>query len=274
LNWEPASQPRFDAGADSDASAVVAQTTRPVRIVGGAIPDPSAGMSAPPPAPQPPAPQRRSAAVPPAQSPVQISPQLLMGKPLGPASQLQAQTATAGSTSGAPQQNPTAIQAGVPTQAATKAAQPTRWGDTLSRAHQNAASAPDQNSAQQQAAPPPAQASERGANKNNDADGKQAYGDAATADEPDRGNTRHGRHSKRHWRGDDDVSASASSSRRQDAGTYDRLYDSYGNRRDRSHRNRRGQPYGENPTFETPQPRSQPFWGGGFYRQGGYQDDF
>jgi hypothetical protein len=200
-----------------------------------------------------------------------------MGKPLGPTSQLRPQTATAataGSTSGAPQQNPTAIQAGVPTQAATKAAQPTRWGDTLSRAHQNAASAPDQNSAQQQAAPPPAQASERGANKNNDADGKQAYGDAATADEPDRGNTRHGRHSKRHWHGDDDISASASSSRRQDAGTHDRLYDSYGNRRDRSHRNRQGQPYGENPTFETPQPRSQPFWGGGFYRQGGYQDDF
>jgi hypothetical protein len=107
LNWEPAPELRPDARADSDASPVVAQTTKPVRIVGGAIPDPSAGMSAPPPAPQPPAPQQRSAAAP-AQSPAQISPQLLMGKPLGPASQLQPQTATAGPTSNAPQ-NQTAI---------------------------------------------------------------------------------------------------------------------------------------------------------------------
>jgi hypothetical protein len=119
------------------------------------------------------------------------------------------------------------------------------------------------------------QASERGANKNNDADSIQANGNATTADVPDRGNTRHGRHSKRHWRGDDDVSASASSSRRQDAGIYDRLYDSYGNRRGRSHNYRRGRPYGEeaDPTFETPQPRGEPFWGGGAFDRGdGYQD--
>jgi hypothetical protein len=83
LTWESASQPQPDARADSQASAVVAQTQtptqtmKPVRIVGGAIPDPSAGMSAPPPALQQP-----SAAAP-AQSPAQISSQLLTPKPLG-----------------------------------------------------------------------------------------------------------------------------------------------------------------------------------------------
>ena len=104
-SWEPVSRPRLDVRADSAASALVAQTTKPVRIVGGAIPDPSAGMSAPPPAPQ----QRNAAA--PAQSPAQVSPQLLTPKPLGPASRLQPQTATAGPISGAPQQNQTANQA-------------------------------------------------------------------------------------------------------------------------------------------------------------------
>jgi len=39
LTREPVSQPRPDARADSQTSAVVAQT-KPVRIVGGAIPDP------------------------------------------------------------------------------------------------------------------------------------------------------------------------------------------------------------------------------------------
>ena len=39
LTREPVSQPRPDARADSQTSAVVAQT-KPIRIVGGAIPDP------------------------------------------------------------------------------------------------------------------------------------------------------------------------------------------------------------------------------------------
>ena len=229
LTREPVSQPRPDARADSQTSAVVAQT-KPVRIVGGAIPDPSAGMSAPPPAPQ-----QRSAA-PPAQSPAQISPQLLTPKPLGPASRLQ--TATAGPA--APQeqkqeQNQTTNQLPVPTQAVSitqqstqqpTTQQRTRWPDVLSRAHQNAANAANAesaNSAQQQAAPP--HSSDR----------------AASADDQDRANTfRHGRHGRRHWRGEDD--AWASSSRRQDARSYDRLYDSYGNRRDRSYSNTREQP--------------------------------
>ena len=311
LTREPVSQPRPDARADSQTSAVVAQT-KPVRIVGGAIPDPSAGMSAPPPAPQ-----QRSAA-PPAQSPAQISPQLLTPKPLGPASRLQ--TATAGPA--APQeqkqeQNQTTNQLPVPTQAASitqqstqqqltqqpTTQQPTRWPDALSRAHQNAANAANAesaNSAQQQAAPP------HGSDR------------AASADDQDRANTfRHGRHGRRHWRGEDD--AWASSSRRQDARSYDRLYDSYGNRRDRSYSNTREQPYGDargdqndaasrsdlsraemrrsymqrfgrdaryqnrsqpedndrNQASEANRPRPEPFWGGGsFFRRGNaYQDD-
>ena len=237
LTWEAVSQPRLDARADSQARALVVQTTKPVRIVGGAIPDPSAGMSAPPPAPQ----QRNAAA----QSPAQVSPQLLTPKPLGPASRLQPQTATAGPISGAPQQNQTANQAPVPTQAATAAEQPTRWPDALSRAHQNAANAANANSTQRQTAPLPTSAST--ASKSDDIDRKEASGDraAATADDQDRAYTsRYGRHSRRHWRGDDDTSA-ASSSRRRDARTYDRLYDSYGNRRDRSYSNTREQSYGD-----------------------------
>jgi hypothetical protein len=310
LTWEPVPQPRPDARAEGQASAVVAQpqTTKPVRIVGGAIPDPSAGMSAPPPAPQ------RSAT-----SPAQISPQLLTPKPLGPASQLQPQTATAGPTVGAPQpQNQTANQGQAPTQAPAQAAtttqQQSRWPDALSRAHQNPANAANTNSAPQQTAPPPAagQASERAASKNGDADRKQTSGDrAATLDDQDRGNTRHGRYSRRHWRGDNNVSASVSSSRRQDARSYDRLYDSYGNRRDRSYSNPREQFNGDargdrddaasrsdlsrsemrllgrdtryrgqpedsdrNQAFEAGRPRPEPFWRGGRFRRGDrYQDD-
>jgi len=305
LTWEPVSQPRPDARAEGQASAVVAQpqTTKPVRIVGGAIPDPSAGMSAPPPAPQ-----QRSAT-----SPAQISPQLLGPKPLGPASQLQPQTATAAPTVGAPQpQNQTASQAQAPTQAPTQAPaqaatttqQQSRWPDALSRTHQNPANAANANSAPQQTAPPPAA-------------GPASRDHAATADDQDRGNTRHGRYSRRHWRGDDDASASASSSRRQDARSYDRLYDSYGNRRDRSYSNPREQSYGDakgdrdgaasrsdlsrsemrrhgrdlgrdtrdrsrgqpedndrNQAFEAGRPRPEPFWGGGLFRRGDrYQDD-
>jgi hypothetical protein len=169
----------------------------------------------------------------------------LTPKPLGPASRLQPQTATAGPISGAPQQNQTANQAPVPTQAATAAEQPTRWPDALSRAHQNAANAANANSTQRQTAPLPTSAST--ASKSDDIDRKEASGDraAATADDQDRAYTsRYGRHSRRHWRGDDDTSA-ASSSRRRDARTYDRLYDSYGNRRDRSYSNTREQSYGD-----------------------------
>jgi hypothetical protein len=276
LTWEPVSQPRPDARTEGEASAVVTQPNKPVRIVGGAIPDPSAGMSAPVPAPQP----RNTA------SSAHISPQLLTPKPLGPASQLQPQTATTGSISSAPIQSPAP--------AATQLQ--SRWPDALSRAHQNAANAANANSAQQQTAPPVAAqtTSER----------------AATSDDQDRGKMRYGRHSRRHWRGDDD--AWASSSRRQDARTYDRLYDSYGNRRDSSYSNPREQFNGDardqddsasrsdlsraemrrlrhetryrsrrqsddndrGQAFEGNRQQSEPFWGGGSFRRGdGYRDN-
>ncbi|HET8918272.1 MAG TPA: hypothetical protein VFN27_01195 [Xanthobacteraceae bacterium] len=316
LTWEPGSQPRPDARADSAASVVDQRSTKPVRIVGGAIPDPSAGMSGPPPAPQ------RSSA--PAQA--QVSPQLLTAKPLGPASQLQPQTAT--------------------TQAATTTQQPQpRWPDALSRAHQNAASA---TSAQQQAPPPPA-AAQTSDRATNETDRKEANSDradtAATADDQDRAYTsRRGRHSRHQtifgangWRnGGNDDSTGAASQRRQDARGYDRLYDSYGNRRERSYGRTREQSYGDaadqsygdargdqdnsgyrsdasrsdtrrygrdtryrnrsrvitreqpeetdrtqgnqasqgNQALEAGRSRSEPFWGGGFFRRGdGYRDD-
>ncbi len=314
LTWEPVSQPRPDARADTTASVVDQHATRPVRIVGGAIPDPSAGMSGPPPAPQ------RSSA--PAQA--QVSPQLLTAKPLGPASQLQPQTAT--------------------TQVATTTQQPqTRWPDALSRAHPDAANA---TGGREQASPPPAatQTSERTTDRNSETDRKEANSDrgatAATAEDQDRAySSRRGRHSRHQtifgangWRngGNDDSSAAASQRR---------LYDSYGNRRERSYGKTREQSYGDaaeqsygdargdqdnsgyrsdpsrsdtrrygrdthyrnrsrvitreqpeetdrtqrnqvnqatqgNQALEAGQSRSEPFWGGGFFRRGdGDRDD-
>jgi hypothetical protein len=328
LTWEPASQPRPEARADNQASAnqtsanqtnaTNQQTTKPVRIVGGAIPDPSAGMSGPPPAPQ----QQRSSAP----APSQLSSQLLTPKPLGPASRLQSQSAIAGSPQtpiGAPQesnqQNQTvnqgtiqaSAQAPVQTQNATAAPQqPTHWPDALSRAHQNAANT------QQQTAPATTQASEPAA-------GKVSTDRAATAanvDDQDRAASRRDRHSKRHTivgtnglrTGTEDDASAAPSRRQQDARSYGRLYDSYGSRRQRSYGNAQEQSYGnaredaddsgygsetsrsdtrrygrdarsrgrsrvivrEQPeeedrgqAFEA-RPRSEPFWGGGFFRRG------
>ncbi|HEX9238797.1 MAG TPA: hypothetical protein VF866_08565, partial [Xanthobacteraceae bacterium] len=83
LTW----QPRPEFRADSQAAIGEQQGTRPVRIVGGGILDPSAGMSAPPPAQS----QPRAASAQP-QAP-QVPAQLLTAKPLGP-TQLQRQTET------------------------------------------------------------------------------------------------------------------------------------------------------------------------------------
>jgi hypothetical protein len=181
-----------------------------------------------------------------------------------------------------------------PAQAATQ--QQSRWPDALSRAHQNAANAANTNSVQQQTAPPPVAA-------------QTTSEHAAMADDQDRGKMRYSRHSRRHWRGDDD--AWASSSRRQDARTYDRLYDSYGNRGDGSYGNPHEQFNGDakdrsdsasrsdlsrsemrrarrdtryrrwqsedndrGQAFEANGQRSEPFWGGGSFRRGdGYRDD-
>jgi len=264
FTWEPVSQ-RPEARADNQANAAEQRATRPVRVVGGAIPDPSAGMSAPPPQPQ------RSSA--PAQP--QISSQLLAPKPLGPASQLQPQNQTAN------------LKARVQTQnAAATPQQPTRWPDALSRAHQNAAmpgnttnaNVTNATNAPQQTTALPASAAVPSGER------------AVSADDQDRADTsRHGRHSRRHgwrysWRHGGDDDAAASSARRQDARTYDRLYDSYSNRRSRhrdmSHVITPEQPeesdrtQGTEAGFRAAQPRSEPFWGGGSFRRGdGYESD-
>ena len=275
LTWDSAPQSRPDTRTDTAASAVNPQPNKSVRIVGGAIPDPSAGMSAPPPAQQPqPQPQSSSA---PAQSQTQFSPQLLTAKPFGPASHLQPQTAPAAtaSTAAPPQpQNQTInqpqvqtsvqapVQRPIQTQKVPVVQQQTRWPDALSRAHQNAATGANPPGAQQPTATAPAaaQSSEGAANKNKEADRKDTER-AANADDQDRAKaSRHDRRRRHTAVGSngsgtgDDAAAAASSSRRQDARSYDRLYDSYGNRRDRdtqesygnsrqSYGNGRGQSY-------------------------------
>src|SRR5438046_2440396 len=82
LTW----QPRPDLRADNQA-AEQQQAPKSVRIVGGAILDPSAGMSGPPPAQT----QQRAASAQPQAS--QVPARLLTAKPLGP-TKLQRQTET------------------------------------------------------------------------------------------------------------------------------------------------------------------------------------
>ncbi len=340
LNWEPASQARPQTRADNQASAptdatggaqlgsqaggqaiaIEQRATKPVRVVGGAIPDPSAGMSAPPPAAQP----QRSAAAAQQQISSQpissqpISSELLAPKPLGPATQLQPQNATA--PSGTQRQNQPAIQeqptrqTSVQTQNTTAAQQQQKgWPDALSRAHQNASNAPNP----PQITPTPS-APTTGTNTNTDTSRKELQSNpTASVDYQDRpSSVRHARHNRRQpvlstetgrYGNDDD---SAPSLRRQDARSYDRLYDSSGNERPRSYGNRsepfygaargtdqddtgyRSDPrrYGHDvgprtrsravtreqsteQSFDTRQQRSEPFWGGGFFGRG-YQDDY
>ena len=280
LNWEPAPQarpePRADSqtaapasaqtNASSQAIAVEQRKSKPVRVVGGAIPDPSAGMSAPPPAAQP---QRSSA---PAQP--ELSSQLLVPKPLGPATQLQPPTATASSVTQTQNQPVSQTNQSSPQTQNATAAQREPWPDALSRAHQDALNA------QGQSAPPPT-AQSSGANNNSEVDRKAADSNrAATADNQDRlSGARHGRHTRQRtlgangWRNGGEVSTTPSS-RRQDARSYDRdrLYDSYSNRRDRSYGSRRGPSYGD----VAPQPGPEPYRGGGFFgrSRGFYSDDY
>jgi hypothetical protein len=343
LTWEPNPQSRPDGRAENQASAgnpqaaqtTASQTTKPVRIVGGAIPDPSAGMSAPPPALQ-----QRSATAPP-QSQTQVSPQLLTGKPLGPATQLQPQTATtqpqtattqpqtatttppapASGTTPANQsanqpQTPVPVQTQkvrVQTQNAAPSTvstqQQTRWPDALSRAHQNAANT-QQQTAPSATAPPTTASAPPATAQTKETDRKATSQAAAGTEDQDRpSDSRRARQSRRHASryGETDQGSGADySSRRQQARSYDRLYDSYGNRRDRSYGNAREQFYGDrdnqNDTasqygrdtrnrgrsraigreqpdqsdrtqaYETPRGRPEPFWGGGFFGRG-YQGD-
>ena len=274
LTWEPPPQSRLDVRADNQTTTVSPQQTNPVRIVGGPVPDPSAGMSAPPAVQQPQPQQSQQGSATAAQSAAQISPTLLTPKPLGPASRLRPQTATTAASSTTQPQTQSANQLSVPAPNAAPSAsaaqqqQQTPWPDALSRAHQNAANA------QQQTAPaaPPAATAQTGDR-------------AASTDDQDRNtdNWRHGRHSRRHaWRygGDDEAAGAAAPSRRPQARSYDRLYDSYGNRRDRAYGNARQQFYrdrddqsGDAPLSEAARPRPEPFWGGGSFRRGDQDED-
>ena len=223
LTW----QPRPEFRADSQAAIGEQQGTRPVRIVGGAIPDPSAGMSAPPPAPQ-----QRAASTQPAQMPSQ----LLTAKPLGAAQPL-TQTKTQAQT---PQsQPPPASAQPIPSQipnAAASQQQSTRWPDALSRARQGSGGVQQQTEVPQPNATP-----ERSASRNSEADRKdvgdeRAGNERASATDDDRtGASRHGRHGR--WRtmmsdvprngaGDETDMSSARGAKRLDARAYNRVYNS------------------------------------------------
>jgi hypothetical protein len=255
---------RLDARADNQttaqtsaqATAVEQRASKPVRIVGGAIPDPSAGMSGPPPAP-PPAPQPSSV---PAQP--QISSELLAPKALGPPTPLQPQTVTA--TGAAQTQNQPGNQAihqpaAQMQNAAAPQQQPTR-PDALSRAHQNAPNVQDQNPA-----PPAAAQTTTGVNTSSETESKAADSKPAVSSE-DQDRSARSRHSRRRTTfGANDFSTTPPS-RRQNVQSYDRLYDYYGNRRDRPYGYRREQPYGGG--FDEGRALA-PYRGGGFYRGGG-----
>jgi hypothetical protein len=268
-NQSNGSQPSAD-----QSRALVQGAARPVRAVGAAIPDPSAGMSEPPLAPR----QSSSA---PAQP--QISSQLLAPKPLGPAAQLTTQsppqtaamtapsaTQTRGQVAAIAGTNPPSVQ----TQSATATVQQ-RWPGSLS-AHQNASNATN---AQQQTTPPSAIDQSTSVN----ARPKEADSNPIGPDDQNNPNgSRQSRHSRHHT-----IAGT-------NARSYDRLYDSYGNRIDRADGSA-GQPYygvmrgdqgdggyrldprryGRTAGYRT-RPRvimqPPPFWGGGYYR-GGYQDE-
>ena len=164
LTWEP----RPDARAENQAAAPDPQRS-------GATLDPSVGMTAPSPAPQP-----RSA---PAPSQAQVPPQLLTPKPLGPATPLQMQNEPKRVQTVPQPQNQTA-QTPTPTgSVATPQQQATRWPDALSRAHQATTNRittnqtppnPATANPQQESEPTNAQANPRAASTSADADRKEA----------------------------------------------------------------------------------------------------
>jgi len=246
LTW----QPRPDLRADNQATEQQ-QAPKSVRIVGGAILDPSAGMSAPPPA------QPRAASAQP-QAP-QVPAQLLTAKPLGP-TQLQRQTETKTQAQTPQAQTPQPQTPQPPPQAQTQpaAAQPvanqtqagaagqqqsTRWPDALSRAHQGSGAQ------QQTEAPQPKATPERSASRSSDADRKNVGDEragneraASVSDEDRAGASRRGRHG---WRrtmmsdvprsgaGDEtNMSSARGAERGLDARAYNRVYNSYGGARE------------------------------------------
>jgi hypothetical protein len=297
LTWQ-----RPDLRAENQTASAEQQKTRPVRIVGGAIPDPSAGMSAPPPVQ--PAPQSAAQQSSAQQNPSQLSPQILTGKPLGPAASLQSQSAPL-SANQPPNQAPSAkpvqtqsVPAGPPPQRADQAPnaaptqqQPTRWPDALSRTRQSS-------TAQQQTQQQPSQ--------------PDTVPQASTIQNAERKNFGQNSGNEQAARANDDdraMSRRERRARRLDARAYDRFYNSYGYARGRDqsgggsrydaerryghysrYRSRsreivpeqrqdadrgvdsdmnRGQPDQGNRerATEVSRPRQEPFWGGGAFRR-------
>jgi hypothetical protein len=344
------SEPRPDARAENQAAAPDSQRTKPVRIVGGGTPDPSVGMSAPPPAPQP-----RSALAP---SQAQVSPQLLTPKPLGPAMPLRMQNEPK-RVQTVPQPQKQTGQTPTPTGSAATP-QATRWPDALSRAHEANQTTTNQTTTnrtttnqtppnqatvngRQGSAPTKAQANPRAASTSADADRKQAQDreaedqrakdqqakdqqakdqqakGAATADDQDRPSRRGRQATQRaitanapHSTRDNAGATAVPGSRRQDARAYNRLYDSYGDSRNRTYSNARERSFGDDrddqhnaasrsdnmqqryrgrsraivregpekmdrdrrQVIEAARRRSEPFWGFGFFgADRGFRDD-
>jgi hypothetical protein len=238
-----------------------------------------------------------------------------------------------------------AAQTPKPTEsAATPQQQATRWPDDLSRAHQanqtttnqtttnrttTDQTPPNQATAnrRQGSAPTNAQANPRAASTSADADRKEAQDreakdqqakGAAAADDQDRP-SRRGRQGRQratitanapHSTGDNAGAMAVPGSRRQDARAYNRLYDSYGDGRNRTYSNAREQSYGDDrddqhnaasrsdnaqqryrgrsrtivreepekmdrrQVIEAARRRSEPFWGFGFFgADRGFRDD-
>jgi hypothetical protein len=302
LTWQ-----RPDLRAENQTASAEQQKTRPVRIVGGTIPDPSAGMSAPPVQPAPQSAAHQSSAQ---QNPSQLSPQILTGKPLGPAAPLQSQSAPQ-SASQPPNQAPSAkpvqtqsVPAAPPQQRADQAPnaaptqqQPTRWPDALSRTRQS--STAQQQTQQQTTAPQPT------------ASQPDTVPQASTIQNAERKNFGQNSGNEQAARAPDDDRAMPRRERRArrlDARAYDRFYNSYGYARGRDqsgggsrydaerryghysrYRSRsreivperqdadrgvdsdmnRGQADQGNRerAIEVSRPRQEPFWGGGAFRR-------
>jgi hypothetical protein len=287
-NQANANQANANRSNTDQLRALDQRATKPARVVGGAIPDPSAGMSEPPPVPQQ---QRSSASAQP-----QISSQLLAPKPLGPSTELVTQlppqtgiaTPSVAQTQGQPAIQGTHLPS-VQTQNAAPAVQQ-RWPDALSRAHQNPSTA---TTTQQQTTP----AIEQSTSDSNRA--------AGPGDQNNPIGSRQSRYNRRHTMvstngvstnglrndGGNEASIVASPSRGQDARTYNRLYDSYGNPRQPLYGDTRGDQddsayrldtrrYGRTAGYRIrprvimreqleelqQQPPPQPFWGGGYFR--------
>jgi hypothetical protein len=256
---------RADNQSGSQSPAAVEQQKGPVRIVGGAIPDPSAGMSAPPPAQRQQSTLQQSAAQQNAtqQNPAQWPPQLLAAKPLGP---------------------PTSLQAPATSQPqAASAQQSTRLPDALSREQQGSPTPQ-----QQTMAPAPNATAEPPTGKT--AGEKNAGDERAVGAVEDRGTSRRGRHGRRlDARAYDRLYNSYGYARERDetGSRYDaeRRYGRYSRHRSRSREivpDRqdidsgavdRGQGDRER-AIEAAPPRAEPFWGGGYrFRYGGFQGD-